>query len=197
MDSILLPSPDFTSLISSSESESSSAFNAQQNELRNFYETFSFEPAWIQQGLNSKTFDNIAITTSIQIFNEDEVPLCVQLFNSDSKMSDFTEKNESPDQKRRGRRRKDWAKIEKNLPSIKSDSEEHRKLKNNISSAQYRLRKSKIAFAIKDDCEKYQRENLELKNRLTNLQNLLEELKKIEEPFDDLTNIQMEPFFLS
>jgi hypothetical protein len=172
--------------ISSSERSSDNGYASQFENSMISYAIFNNDQpelqatTWMIQAPNITTFEQPTTESNIEIFN-DEVPLSVDSINNDSKTSDFSEMKDSLSPKRRGRRRKDWEGIAKELSRSNLSSENHRKLRNNISSAHYRSRKTTAAVEDQEKCDKYRRTNQKYVKHSSSLEEISRKLRKMYE----------------
>lgn len=183
---------DCTSFVSSSEHSSScsSAMSLEQENLKKYYESFQLHKNEIEATTDTWVQENIkesSCTTIVEPSHCDEVPLTVYNFSSDSKSQD---KDHFYVQKRRGRKRKDWESIEKSLYYVKSNPEVHRKLRNNISSAQYRIRRSIHMVETEEKHEEYRKINHKLVRHLSILEEFCSKFRLIKDSCFDFNQLQ-------
>lgn len=129
---------------------------------------------WIQKGINSSTFQD---PDRVEIFRDDEniLPLFVHDFEASP------EPCQSLTQKRRGRKPKDWNEIKKKLSNLHCDPKLHRKLKNNLYSAQYRIKKSLIEYKKKEELQTMETKTSSLARKLALLKNTRKHLEFVQQ----------------
>ena len=139
---------------------------------------------WVQKGMNSDTFQEDP--NGVEILKDEEVilPLFVHDFEAST-----SNQCQSLTQTRRGRKKKDWNEIKRNL-SIHCDPDLRRKIKNNLSSAQYRMKKTLIAQKNKEELQTMEEVNLNLSKKLAFLKQTRKHLETFKrQEFNNYTEI--------
>lgn len=174
---------DFSHLISIAESSFYST--GSDENIKDYYENWDFVPINPEPCTNfCESINYITLTpiksNDLEEASPNDLPLTVYSFDQNHLA---TKNGEISLQKRRGRSRKDWDEIEKKLKESNLDSESRRKVKNNISSANYRYRKTQIEVEISEKCKAMKRKNFELARKSSILEESLRKLRRIQNNF--------------